>query len=168
MGELVIGAIGVVVLLHLFKSSSATSSSQVPTPMGAPGQVPSFTPPPPVPTAPLVAPNLLPAPISSPYTRVQPSTSLAVPLRPSDVAGGGRWVRINGQSYFAGNDGNYYTYVNNQTIRVANPVTPTVSASPNVVGGIAGTVGSGGIPTGGALVPGISYGTGTTVIPLVY
>lgn len=41
---------------------------------------------------------------------------------------------------------------------------PVPQASPYVSGGIAGTAGSGGNPLGSALRPGVSAGTGTTVI----
>lgn len=152
MGELLIAIVGVVVLVHL--ASAGSSSTQVPT----------QTPPPPVPTAARIGDfsiqGVLPAPVSSSFQTVPASTSLATGLRTV------RQVR-NGvvRTYMVDANGSAVTGLR---VVAAPTATPTPQASPNVVGGIAGGGGTGGIPLGGALVPGVSYGTGTTVITPVY
>lgn len=158
MGEVLIAVLGVVVLVHLAKSMPPASATGVPASSTAPGNVPIYTPPPPVPTAPSVAPATYPVPkLGGAYTVVPAATSLAAGQKVVQTRNG-----VATTFTVAGNGGILTGF------RVTKPQTPTVQPPPSVSGGISGTVGSGGIPLGGSIVPGVSYGTGTTRIPVVY
>lgn len=181
MGELLIAIVGVVVLVHFASAGSSSTASSAPKlgdfpiPTALPGPLPANLQTllaqgytidangqlrKPASSGPLTGGAYLIAPVSSSYQTVPASTSLATGLRTV------RQVR-NGvvRTYMVDANGSAVTGLR---VVAAPTATPTPQASPNVVGGIAGGGGTGGIPLGGALVPGVSYGTGTTVITPVY
>lgn len=142
-----------------FLTGGATTTTTAANAVNPLGQVPIFTPGLPVPTAapiPNSYPGLGTAPVASPYQVTSAATALAGP--PSNLPKSYRNVR-NGvvTTYYLQANGSY---------SVRPPIsTPTPSAPPSVVGGISSGVGAGGVPLGGQIVPGVSYGTGTTSIP---
>jgi len=98
----------------------------------------------------------------------QPPSSPLVSPDAGSISGG---YQLTSQATNLANPGGYspkLTSPNSLFVGTFIAPPPIPQASPYISGGIAGTAFSGGNPFGSALRPGVSAGTGTTVIPSIF
>lgn len=131
--EEIIVAVGVVALVLYLGRSSSTSAvnTMLPTQQVPGGQLPLYTPAPPV------------------------ATGIAVGDAGAAVSGAYQTTLSPGGTGLP-------SFINRAIGRLSEAQPPPPPPPPFTYGGIAGTVGTAGIPLGGPLIPGVMPGTGTS------
>lgn len=152
---LVIGAVALGLLYFAAQSSTGTTSAALPpTQAIASSLVPAATP---AQQVPLAAPIL--------GTSSVPSSYATVPAATAPAAGrpGSTYVLGPNSQNFSVLGGNLLAQALGR-IGAVSPSTPLPPPPPYVFGGIASGFAAGGNPLGGLVRPGLSLGTGTTVV----